>query len=263
VKRYDGQIAVVTGASSGIGRRLALDLAARGATVIGVARRKDLLDDVAEELRATSPTSEVAPCDVADTEEYRNVLRSTEARFGCVDVLINNAGTEQPTPATDPDIAFDVYRHMMDVNYFGAVTGTLTVLRGMLERGHGVIANMSSDVARAPEPRESAYAASKAALSAYSESVAHEVADRGVRVHVVYPGWVPTAMGTSGMRPHDPLPPKLVRRSEQQVSEHVLDRLGDERIEINCAWLPLLAPIGRTLAPKLYQRGVRRATRVR
>ena len=181
-------------------------------------------------------------------------------RFGRIDVLVNNAGIEQPTPVVGAAMDLRPYRHMLDVNFLGAVAGTLAVLPGMLARGSGVIANVSSDVVRAPEPRESAYAATKAALSAFTESVAHEVASKGVHVHVIYPGLVPTAMGMSGIAPGDPLPPKLVRRTETEVSELVLDRLGGPRIEINAAWLPLLAPISRAILPRTYQRGIRQAT---
>ncbi len=260
MKRYDDSVAVVTGASTGIGRRLARDLAARGASVVGIARRADLLATLREEVRAFTPGSDVVTCDVSDSAEFARVLAEIEGRLGHVDVLINNAGIEQPTPVTDGPLDIGPYRQIMATNYFATVAGTLAVLPGMLQRGKGVIANVSSDVVRAPEPCESAYAASKAAVSAFTESVAHEVADRGVRLHVVYPAWVPTAMGMSGISSGDRLPPKQVRRTEQQVSERVLDRLGNERIEINLAWLPLLAPIGRTFAPKLYQRGVRKAT---
>ena len=122
----------------------------------------------------------------------------------------------------------------------------------------GIVANLSSDSARAPEPRHGGYAATKAAVSAFSESVSHEVARHGVHVHVVYPGWVPTAMGMSGIGEGDPLPPKPVRRTEEQVSALVLDRLGRDRLEINAAWLPQVAPIARTLFPHSYQRGLRR-----
>jgi hypothetical protein len=80
-----------------------------------------------------------------------------------------------------------------------------------------------------------------------------------VHAHVLYPAWVPTAMGMSGIEEHGgPLPPKPVRRSEEQVSELVLERMGGPRMEINAAWLPLLAPIGRTLAPRAYQRSMRK-----
>jgi short-subunit dehydrogenase len=137
------------------------------------------------------------------------------------------------------------------------MAGTLAVMPGMLSRGSGIVVNVSSDTARAPEPGAAAYAASKAAVAAFSESIAHEVAQRGVHVHVLYPAWVPTAMGMNGIDSDDALPPKPVRRTEQQVSELVLARMGGARMEINAAVLPLLAPIGRTIAPRAYQRGIR------
>jgi len=84
------------------------------------------------------------------------------------------------------------------------------------------------------------------------------VAARGVHVHVLYPAWVPTAMGMSGIGPDDALPPKPVRRTEAQVSDLLLEHMGGERMEINAAWLPQLAPIGRTLLPRAYQRSMRK-----
>ncbi len=255
-KRYDGQIAVVTGASSGIGRRLALDLAERGAVVTGLARRKELLTEVENRLRAVRPDSSTRVCDVADTEAYQGVLRDVEDQFGRIDILINNAAIEQLTPAADgltPE-----FRHVFDVNVFGVVTGTLAVVPGMVERGSGAVVNVSSDSARAPEPGHAAYAASKAAVAAFTEAVAHEVAGRGVHVHVLYPAWVPTAMGMSGVDDGGSLPPKLVRRTEAKVSALVLNRMGGARMEINAAVLPMLAPIGRSIAPVSYQKAMRR-----
>jgi short-subunit dehydrogenase len=258
MKRYDGAVAVVTGASSGIGRRMALDLAGRGATVIGLARRRELLADLERELPPTSPKSRTRPCDVSKSDAFTAVLADVEREHSRIDILINNAAIEQPTPVEATESQMDTYRHLFDTNFFGLAAGTLSVLPGMLERRSGIIVNVSSDTARAPEPRESAYAATKAAVAAFTESVAHEVADRGVHVHVLYPGWVPTAMGMSGLGPDDPLPPKPVRRTEEQVSELVMERMGGGRMEINAAWLPLLGPIGRSLAPRSYQRGMRR-----
>ena len=253
---YEGKVAVVTGASSGIGRRLALDLAERGAVVIGLARRGALLAELERELRAASPRSATTVCDVGDTAAYGEALADVEKERGRIDVLVNDAGVEQLTPV-EAGLS-DAYRRIFDINVYGVIAGTLAVLPGMLARRSGIVVNVSSDSARAPEARHGAYSASKAAVAAFTESVAHEVAERGVHVHVLYPAWVPTAMGMSGVEDGGSLPPKAVRRTEAQVSALVLERMGGRRMEINAALLPLFAPMGRTLAPVPYQRAMRR-----
>ena len=133
---------------------------------------------------------------VADADAFRSALTRVTHDHQKVDILVNNAGIDLMLPV--PGGQDTTVREVFDVNFFAAVTGTLAVAPGMVERGWGIVVNVSSDSARAPEPRQGAYAASKAALSAFSESLAHEMAGRGVHVHVLYPGWVPTAMGLSG-----------------------------------------------------------------
>jgi short-subunit dehydrogenase len=255
-RRFADQVAVVTGASSGIGRQLALDLARDGASVVGLARRQELLDDLAVELRAVSPSSTTVTCDVADADAFESALHEIESDRGRIDVLINNAGIDLMLHADSGRL--DTVREVFAVNFFGAAAGTLAVLPGMLTRGSGIVVNVSSDSARAPEPGQGGYAASKAALAAFTESLAHEVAARGVHLHVLYPAWVPTAMGLSGNEDGGSLPPKAVRRTVEQVSSLVLERMGGRRIEINAAKLPLLAPITRSLAPITYQKAMRR-----
>jgi NAD(P)-dependent dehydrogenase (short-subunit alcohol dehydrogenase family) len=257
--RYDGKIAVVTGASSGIGRRLALDLAEQGATVVGLARRRELLANVEALLRSSSAESATRVCDVGDTASFQQTIGEIEDQHGHIDVLINNAAIEQLTPASEG--LSPAYRQIFNVNVFGVIAGTLAVLPGMVARRSGIVVNVSSDSARAPEPGHGAYSASKAAVAAFTEAMAHEVADRGVHVHVLYPAWVPTAMGMSGTDDGGSLPPRLVRRTESQVSALVMRRMGEPRMEINAAALPLLALIGRTFAPISYQKAMRHRAR--
>jgi len=261
VKRYDGKVAVVTGASSGIGRAIALALADRGAVVVGLARRAALLGQLSGELAARTPRSATRVCDVADADSYRQALADVEVSDGRIDVLVNNAGVDLMLRAATGDAA--VVRPVFDVNFFATVTGTLAVLPGMLARGSGVVVNVSSDTVRAPEPGQGAYAASKAAVSAFTESVAYEVAASGVHLHLLYPGWVPTAMGLSGNEDGGSLPPRAVRRTAEGVAALACDRMGGPTIDINAAALPLVAPIARTLFPSLYQRAMRRMATTR
>jgi len=255
MQRYDDRIAVVTGASSGIGRQVAVDLAARGATVVGLARREAMLADLRPHLQRSSPRSNVFVCDVADVDTLQARLAAVEETHGRIDVLVNNAGINLPTPVGEGLTNLAVFAEMMATNYDAVVAGTLAVLPGMLRRRSGIVVNVSSDSSRAPEPRDGGYAASKAAVSAFTESVAHEIAGRGVHVHVLYPAWVPTAMGTAG---NGAPPPKLVRRTEVQVSHLMLERIGRSRIDIDAAWLPKLAVLARTVLPGAYQRSMRR-----
>jgi len=234
---------------------LALDLAERGATVVGLARRAELLAEVEKLLQASTSASATKVCDVGETAAYQQTLAEVEERHGRIDVLVNDAGIDQRTPVEEG--LSDAYRRIFEVNIFGTVAGTLAVLPEMLARHSGIVVNVASDSARVPEARHGAYSASKTAVAAFTECVAHEVGDRGVHVHVLYPAWVPTAMGMSAVSAGGSLPPKVVRRTEAQVSDLVLARMGGPRMEINASRLPLLAPLGRSVAPVSYQRAMR------
>lgn len=253
MERIAGQVAVVTGASSGLGRRLALDLAGGGATVVGVARSADALEALAAE--RTGRVIPV-PCDVSDEAAVTRTMRVVEEEHGRIDILVNAAGWEQPTRVEEADL--ELYRRIFATNFFGLVTATLAVVPGMLERGHGIVVNVSSDHGRAPAAGTPAYSASKAAVSAFTESLAHECHGRGVHLHVLYPGWVPTPLGTGAVEAGMPQPPKVVRRTEAQVSALTLRRMGGPGIEINCAPVATLAPVMRALAPPLYRSQMRK-----
>jgi NAD(P)-dependent dehydrogenase (short-subunit alcohol dehydrogenase family) len=241
---YRGQVAVVTGASSGLGRRLALDLATAGAHVIGVARREDRLKETGLDYRL---------CDLVDVDGFVRTLDAIGSEHGRIDILLNVAGIGGIIRHETPSL--EHARNVMEVNYFAPYAGMLSVLPGMRARKHGVIANMSSDDGRSPGPGAGDYSASKAALSAATESLAYDCRDDAVRLHVIYPAWVPTEMGLRAVESGGlAMPPRAARRTEGQVSKLVLPRLGDDRVEINAAPLPLIAPIFRTVAPRTYHR---------
>ena len=195
---YRGKVAVVTGASAGLGRRLALDLASAGAVVVGVARREPRLRALVDEMRSHSPESSYRVCDLSEAASFVGLLEQVEEEHSRIDILANIAGVGGII-RTEPTTAASL-RSIMEVNVIAPVAGMVTVLPGMRKRGFGAVANMSSDDGRAPGPGAADYSASKAALSAATESLSYDARPDGVFLHTVYPGWVPTEMGLTAVR---------------------------------------------------------------
>jgi short-subunit dehydrogenase len=185
-----GRVAVVTGASSGIGAAVATDLARRGATVVAVARRKDRLDEVVERSRAHTASSTSVPADISSRAECERVVRTVEERFGRLDILVNNAGISIHRNAARTT-ADDVER-LMAVNFFAPVYLTTAALAGMLERRQGAVVNITSVAGYVPNPGESAYGAAKAALSLWTHGLAVDLHGTGVHLSVVSPGPIDT-----------------------------------------------------------------------
>ena len=177
-----GRVAVVTGASSGIGATVATDLARRGATVAAVARRKDRLDEVVEKCRQYAAASIAVPADISTRAECERVIDETRQRFGPVDILVNNAGISIHRNAARTT-ADDIER-LMAVNFFAPVYLTTAALPHMIERGHGAVVNITSVAGYVPNPGESAYGAAKAALSLWTHGLA---VDLSCTVHDVPP----------------------------------------------------------------------------
>jgi NAD(P)-dependent dehydrogenase (short-subunit alcohol dehydrogenase family) len=182
---------LVTGASTGIGAALAEGFAARGATVGICARREDRLAEVLGRLREHSPESRSWTVDLADLAGIEAFAKQVEADLGGVDVLVNNAGIPKRRHVVrmDPETVESV----MAINYFSPVRLTLALLPGLIERS-GHIVNLSSVAARLGPPIESSYAASKAAITAFSECMAVDLRDTGVQVHIVNPGVIDTEL---------------------------------------------------------------------
>src|SRR3954465_3595978 len=141
-KALHGKVAIVTGASSGIGAATARELAARGAKVVLAPRREDLLETNARAIRSAGAEVLVVPTDVTDGEQLRDLVTRATATFGCVDILVNNAGANgsRPLAATHPE---EIAR-LLDVNLLGAMLLTRAVLPGMLERRSGAVISVGS-----------------------------------------------------------------------------------------------------------------------
>lgn len=210
---------LVTGASSGIGAGLAEALAQAGAVVGICARRQDRLAEVLERCRAHSPRSAMWTADLSRPGAPEALAAQVEDELGPLDAVVNNAGIPKRRHVLRLDVA--TVESVMQVNYLAPVRLTLAVLPGMVERGEGLIINISSVAATLSSPGESAYSASKAALAVFSESMAIDVWDRGVRVMVVYPGVVDTEL--FAQPDNDPFSAPVEAISVAQAVAAVLD----------------------------------------
>jgi short-subunit dehydrogenase len=190
-------VALITGASSGIGKEIALELARRGWKLGLTARREKELEEVAEAARAAGAEAEIHLADVADRASVDAAAAAIEKRFGRVDLLIANAGIGLP-PASKEKVldaaAVDAVEKTFRVNFFGVVYAINAVLPGMLARGTGHIAAVSSLVAYHGLPRAGAYCASKAAVNSFLESLRLDLLNRNIAVTIVNPGFVDTPL---------------------------------------------------------------------
>ena len=189
--RLDGKVCIVTGASSGFGDRFARVLSAAGAKVVVAARRRDRLDELAAEL----PDALAIQCDVSSDDQCKKLIDESIARYGRVDVLVNNAGiTDAVHPAEEANI--DLFRKVVDVNLNSCFLLSALAAQDMLTRQEGSIINVASVhglVASAPN-LQPAYAASKAGLVNLTRELAVQWAKRGIRVNVLCPGYFETEL---------------------------------------------------------------------
>src|SRR3954447_11656093 len=228
---YDlsGKHVLVTGASAGIGAALAEGFAKRGATVGICARRADRLEEVLERCRVHAPESRAWTIDLADLDGLAAFAQRASSELGGVDVLVNNAGIPKRKPvfALTPEIVESVMR----INYASPVRLTLALLDELIARA-GRLVYVSSVAARLSPPSESAYAASKAAISAWAECIQVDLRDTDVRVHVVYPGVIDTEL--FHLPDNDPLGVTGVEMLPvDAMVEPVLTTIEQDRLEVS------------------------------
>jgi short-subunit dehydrogenase len=207
---------LVTGASSGIGAATAIAFARRGATVGICARRGERLEEVLTDL----PGGKMWVVDLADLEGIDEFAATADSELGGIDVLVNNAGIPKRRRTTT--ITADDVESVMAMNYFSPVRLTLAVLPGMMERGHGDIVNVSSMGAHLVAFGVGAYAASKAALELFTESLYVELPGTGVRAHLVVPGTTATEFSTPKEGNDPPLPPGPGAATAEEVAAAIV-----------------------------------------
>lgn len=222
--------AVITGASSGIGAVYADRLARRGYDLVIVARNRERLNTLAKRLtNETGRSIEVFPADLSDNKDLARVeakLREDKT----VSVLVNNAGVGAMAPLLDTDV--NQLEDMFSINIRAVTRLTYAAVPGFVERGQGTIINISSMVGIAPEVLNGVYGASKAYVLAFSQSLEHELAAKGVRVQAVLPGATATEFWDIGGYPVSNLPKEMVMTADNLVDAALAGLDQGEKVTI-------------------------------
>lgn len=250
--RLCDNVIIITGASSGIGRALAYQLADQGAWLTLAARNVSQLEEVAAQCRQRGGKALVVPTDVARRDQCKNLIERTVAQYGRIDTLINNAGISMWVKFKDLQ-TLDSLDHVMQVNYFGSVYCTYYALP-YLKETQGRIVAVSSLAGKNGVPTRSGYAASKHAVVGFFDTLRIELADDGISVTVIYPGFVSTeirkrAFGANGTS----LGESPVRETEVMTAETcarlIVPAIAQRKRELVMTlrgkvgqWLKLIAP---------------------
>ncbi len=241
-----GRTAVVTGGGRGIGESVARGLARAGAAVVVAARTEEEIETVAAELSALEHRAAAVVCDVTDpvsVERLAEEAAGLEADNRGIDILVNNAGIAHSAPLTRTDLGD--WNRLLAVNATGTFLCTRAFLPGMVERGWGRVVNVASVAGLAGARYIAAYAASKHAVIGLTRSAAAEVAERGVTVNAVCPGYVDTPMTADSLRRIS----EKTGRSEAEALDAILSRTPQRRLiqpdEVAYAVISLCAEAAR------------------
>jgi short-subunit dehydrogenase len=250
---YRGRVAIVTGASSGIGRQVALDLAARGAALVLSARRRELLEQVAADCVARGVRVEALVGDVAERAFVETMAARAVDRLGRIDIVVNNAGISKHKQLYH--LTAEEVDYVLRVNFLAPAFLTLASLPAMLRRSEGWIVNVSSLAGKLPPPRETVYAASKFALTGFTEGLWLDLAGSGIHATVVHVGPIDTEIWHKTDEPTAYQGRKLPASA---VSVAILRAIERRRHEV---WVPGALRVAwwfRLLAPGLFRWGASR-----
>lgn len=252
-----GARVIVTGASSGIGRAAALEFARAGSHVVLAARDRAGLEVACREAAGFSGRCLVVPADVSDRAQVQALVDRAVAELGGVDVLVNNAGLGLDASVADGSV--DNVRYLFDVNFFGAIHCIQAVVPHMRRQRRGVIVNVSSVAGRIATPYSAAYAATKAALIALSDAMRLELAEDGIRVICVLPGYTATEFHRNKLRELATPSPSAALRGvpAQKVGRRIVQAVQREERTVYVTAGDRLAVLLKELAPGLVDWGLR------
>jgi short-subunit dehydrogenase len=256
-RRLHDKRALVTGASSGIGRAIALELARQGVRQVLVARRGDRLAEAADEIRALGGQAEVVVGDVTDDATRCQALELAQTNFGGLDVLVNNAGVSAHGRFADADP--DRLRPIMETNFFAPVELTREALPLLREGRKPIIVNIGSVLGRRGCPHKTEYSASKFALRGFSEALRAELAPLGIDLLVVTAGPTDTEFFQHLLEEHGDLPwgeGKPV--SPERVARATIRAMKSGRHEIVPSWRGWLLATANRFFPRLVDRAMSR-----
>ncbi len=250
---WKDKIVFLTGASSGIGEALAIAFAKKGATIGLLARREELLAALAEKCEAASGKARIFPCDVVDSDGVHTAADKFRQEFGHIDLMIANAGiggNNKETRNYEPDAV----KKLIDINLLGAVNAIHAVVPQMLEHGSGHLVAISSLAGFRGLPKSAAYSASKAAMNAFFESVRLDVAQKGIDVTIVQPGFIRTPL-TAGREAKMPFLMYL-----DDAIPHFIKAIENKKKFAAFPWqLATIVRLGKIMPAWLYDRIASRA----
>lgn len=257
------RVIVITGASSGIGRQLAVEFAAHGAIVVGCGRSIIKLKEALKEVRRTSPRSTMIGCDVSDAEQVRGMVKKILADYGQIDILVNNAGIGMRKAFIETSL--ETVEQLMRTNYLGAVYCTHEALPSMIARRIGHIVNISSAAGKIGTLNMAAYCGSKFALNGWSESLYHELKPLGIKVSVICPGPVQTDFNRD-FRDSEPKAPPAMVVTTDAVCREIIKAIESDKFEVvmprSLALICLVARLMPGLFRALAQRRFRSYVKV-
>jgi len=212
---FNAKVAIITGAASGIGRALGEELARRGSRVVLTDVKKDQVNEVADKIQKTGGDARAFTLDVSDFDAVDNLVTDTVADYGRIDYMFNNAGIAVGGEVRD--ITIDDWRSVIDINLYGVVNGVQSVYPVMVKQGYGHIVNTASIEGLVPFPGTVSYVASKFGVVGLSTALRMEGKELGVRVSVVCPGYIKTAIFYDS---------KMVNTDREKVLKHVTSLPG-------------------------------------